>query len=538
MQKVFIGIVVSLFWGASVGAETVQVPWQDFKKLFAESIERDVMKTMPQQAEKEGAHVIETVACRIEIGQKQAQCVMLVQGRHLSGSLVPIPLLPTGTIVRSVQGVSNGSVVITKPGALAFLPTESGAFQCSLSFFLPSTEDDRSHRVTLSLPRGIKVGYSLVLDKELRLVTAPGIQDDNGTYHCGASNELIIRFKPMQALRTTTVIDVELFSRVKLAGTRLIVTTAFQADPGSTTSFLLRLPPEAVYLESTIKNSWITKQEDNAFSMRLPRTGRTAFTLSYALPAKKKSFVLSLPTVKDNTGREGAFVIDDAEDAQISWPTTDVLTQLPVSRLSAPLQALLPDRRYCHALPASAALPLNIRYFKSLPTPPLVLNNMQFFCSFEENGGVLSVLRMQIPAQSMPRLKLGCIEGAKIWSLTVNGVKQKVYTDDDNKWIIPLQQHSASQVELALLTKTKKLSLQGRLEALIPETGIPVRTLQVGIALPDRVDLISLEGAVNSDETCPGDAPREFVGNPYYFSRAFYKGTSMKLAIFYKEPTS
>ena len=133
-------------------------------------------------------------------------------------------------------------------------------------------------------------------------------------------------------------------------------------------------------------------------------------------------------------------------------------------------------------------------------------------------------------------MKIKAIKDMDVWSLKVNNVNQSIHTDADNNWIIPLDGAQSSQVELALLRHGPKLALQGVLEATMPETGLPSRELCVGIALPPRVDLLSLEGSVSPASGEQWQPPAEFVGKPHFFSQSFYKGEGMTLSIAYKEP--
>jgi hypothetical protein len=143
---------------------------------------------------------------------------------------------------------------------------------------------------------------------------------------------------------------------------------------------------------------------------------------------------------------------------------------------------------------------------------------------------------MDVPATAGARLALHAIPGVEIWSLKVNGKSRQVYSDNAETWIIPLAGSESSRVELALLGKSEKLGLHGRLETTIPETGIPAKHLHVGIALPARVQLLSVEGPVSPAPSSKLRVPSEFIGTPYFFSRAFYKGEGMTLAVSYKEP--
>ncbi len=165
---------------------------------------------------------------------------------------------------------------------------------------------------------------------------------------------------------------------------------------------------------------------------------------------------------------------------------------------------------------------------------PVVLDVQDFFTSFDENGSVLSVLVMEVPAAAGPHLRINAIPDVEIWSLTVNARPRKVYMAGDT-WIIPIAEDGMSRVQLALLRKSGKLGLQGSLEASLPATGLPSRTLRVGIALPPRVQLLSLEGPVSPATQTDIEPPDDFVGKPYFFTRSFYKGEGMKLSVVYKE---
>lgn len=166
---------------------------------------------------------------------------------------------------------------------------------------------------------------------------------------------------------------------------------------------------------------------------------------------------------------------------------------------------------------------------------PVVLDTQDFFISFDENGSMLAVIVMNVPAAAGPHLKLHVIPDVDIWSLTVNDRPRKVYRQADH-WIIPVAEDGVSRVRLALLRKSGKLGLQGSLETHLPATGLPSRTLRVGIALPPRVQLLSLEGAVSPAGHADWQTPADFVGKPYFFSRSFYEGDGMKLTVSYKEP--
>ncbi len=177
-------------------------------------------------------------------------------------------------------------------------------------------------------------------------------------------------------------------------------------------------------------------------------------------------------------------------------------------------------------------------HFKEVTTPPIVLDCVSYFTSFEENGSVLCVLVMDVPKEAGSYLKIDSIPGTRIWSLKVNHQNMRIYSNGENdaKWVIPLSGKKTSHVELAVIQQGGKLGLHGRLETSLPGMELAARKVNLAIALPHRVRLISFEGPLNSDSKSPVPPPKEFIGDPYYFSRSFYKGKGMKVAVMYKEP--
>lgn len=176
--------------------------------------------------------------------------------------------------------------------------------------------------------------------------------------------------------------------------------------------------------------------------------------------------------------------------------------------------------------------------FQAVDSPPIVLDSVTCFTSFEESGSSLSVLIMTVPSEAGDYFKLKSLPNTSIWSLKVNGVKRAVYHSDSKgkDWILPLAKGKASHIELALLGKGKKIGLRGRLEVTLPGMEFPARKANIAIGLPPRVQLVSFEGTVAPDSTFSIKAPEEFIGKPYYFSKSFYKGEGINIVASYKEP--
>jgi hypothetical protein len=185
---------------------------------------------------------------------------------------------------------------------------------------------------------------------------------------------------------------------------------------------------------------------------------------------------------------------------------------------------------------APGAAPVERKRLSAVDTPPVVLDTLYCFTSFTEGGGALTVLALDVPVEAGAWLKVKRVPQAEIWSLKINGSRESLYAEKEGDWMVPLAGGRRSRVELAFLQKGEALGLRGRLESRLPATGIPARKLFFGVGLPDRVDLISVEGNLTPAAGDSWPVPPEFVGKRHFFSRAFYNGEGMKAAFFYKEP--
>lgn len=542
MKRSLLMLIALSFSGAALAEGTVSVPWTEFSKLYRERVERELMETHAIAPDKQPqVHTVESAVYRLTVGSESAKGDVLVSGRIISGDPEPIPLFGRDIVITKTEQISGGSLVAGPEGAgqIAFLPDDStNEFQVMLSFLVEPGEDSRSRTVAFDIPSAIKNSLSVKLSDETMLLECPGIRDATGIYRFSAATSLNVRFKDKKSVSTTALAEIDTISQIRLQGQRAIVTTTFapiQRLPGA---FTLRMSADAQFVSSSLKASWIQKEQDGAYEIRIPPNEQSGFTMQFAVAESKVpgSFDLALPSVKDNNGREGDFVVDEPDGGQISLVGEELVSRIPVTKLSRTFVGVFQKKRFYSHIAPNKGFKLNIRRFKSVPSSPIVLDSLRFFTSFEENGGVLSVLAMDIPPEMGPRMKLKSVPGAEIWSLTVNGRKRKVYMDNGGAWVIPLEAGATSRVQLALLGKGPKLGLHGSLEAVLPETGLPARTVQVGIALPERVQLLSLEGPVNPAAGDSWESPVEFVGQPYFFSRSFYKGQEMKLAVFYKQP--
>lgn len=257
---------------------------------------------------------------------------------------------------------------------------------------------------------------------------------------------------------------------------------------------------------------FVPVQEDNRsrfVTFSIPRAVKNALSLD----ATKDLTIVEAPGVSDKTG---VYNFSSKRDLSIRYTRKNAATKT----LAEKEQSLA-------------------KQFEALHTPPIVLDTVSLFTSFEENGNVLSVLQMDVPPEAGSFLTLQAVAESEIWNLKINGQKRKIYGNNEKgqaQWIIPLVQGKMSHVELATIQQTSKLGLRGKLETQLPGIGLPARKLHVALALPERVELMSVEGPVSPAAKMYTDPPREFVGKAYHFSRSFHKGEKIHIALSYKEP--
>ena len=542
MNKLVLILAVALVSHAAAGEESVSVPWSEFKSLYAESIERRIMASLEApDAKVPQVHSVEEAVYSLKIEENRVLGEVLISGRVVSGDPEVIRLFGRDVVIAKTRHVTGGSLIAGqgKDAGVAFLPDGTvPEFQVELSFLVHAREDSTSRFATFAIPSALKNGVSVELADTLRLVEEPGIVDGDGVFRFSAASDLTVRFRDEKSVTASSPIEIDTFSDIRLQGKRAMISTVLVAAQPWPSAFVLHGGPGCQYVGSSLRNSWITPLAEGAYEIKIPPDLGDMFTIQMTVDESESAgaYSIRLPSIEGNNGREGDFVLEEPDDGRISLVGKGLVQHLPVARLGETIARAAGGKRLHMHIPEREALALSVERFRSVATPETVLDRQSFFISYEENGNVLSVLSLDLPPDVGPRMELKAVPQTEIWSLTVNGQKRKVYGNDAGMWIIPLEEGKPSHVELALLRKGEALGLHGRLEGTLPATEIPSRAVEVAIALPARVQLLSLEGPLSPASKRSGEMPIEFVGQPYFFSRSFYKGQGMEFAVAYKEP--
>lgn len=517
--------------------ENVVVPWEELKTLYREKMEREFEESLEKEPQ---VYSIDEARYLVRLLPDGAEIDVLVSGRSVSGDPAPIPLFGEGAVVTSVSQVTGGTIMTPSDlEATAILPESEGvAFQLVARLLAQATEDKGETRISVPIPRALQNVLEIDVPSGLQLLEAQGIADAGGVYHFSASSTLSLRYADTARLEAATVIQVDTLSRISAQRGRTFFTTHFYPDRAVPKSLILQAPEGAKYLSSSLRTSSIHELDDGTYELKIPEEQSEVFSIEWAIdtPNDGEPTTLRLPTIEGNGGQQGRFVLEEPEDGQVTASAEGLVTRIPIERLPDALRAAVDGAQFYANVPVENVITLTPSRFQPVSTPTTVLESQYLFVSFEENGNVLSVLVLDVPPDVGPRLEWKALPGAEIWSLTVNGAKKKVYGGDEGTWMIPLDNGQPSHVELAFLEEKEKLGLYGRLEATVPETGLPSQEIGIGIALPSRVELLSMEGPVSPAQGEQWPVPVEFLGTRYFFSRAFYKGEGMSLAVSYKEP--
>lgn len=183
-------------------------------------------------------------------------------------------------------------------------------------------------------------------------------------------------------------------------------------------------------------------------------------------------------------------------------------------------------------------MPATSNLMAEVDTPDVVLDAVSFFISFTEDGSVLSAISLVLPANASNQLELDPIEGAEVWSLSVNDKSRSLYSSPGQKWIIPLEPNVDSHITLAYLTRGSKLGLEGRLDFNIPATGLTARRVDLAVGLPERMQMLAMDSDLQPAHGKKQPLFESFSGRPHYFSKPFYRGHALTSSIIYQEPVN
>lgn len=537
---IIIAAALLLFATEAFPEETVSVPWPEFRALFEQNLERKFEARQPK-APLPQVHTLDSAVYRLAFKDGHVQGRFTLTGRVLEGGPEAIPLFQTALVIDTIENVSGGHLLCRPESspAIVFYPQGPGPFTIEATFLAPLVEDHRQGTVSFAIPKALNNIVHFGADDLPRLLSEPGIQAPDGGFRFAACDRLTLKVAKADAAREKVAPKVDLFSTLRWESGTLLLETFFWPRQPLPVTCEVQTPRGFSLVSTSLAAADLHQVDETRFQVRAPSGAALPFSMIQARrqPENDLFEAFVLPFIPGNSGSQGNLVLEQPHHHHIRVAQPADPARLPLAAAAEEVQAVLGQTGYFLRLDPETPLTLALRRFREISVPPIVLDTVAFYTAVEENGNQLSTLVLDVPADAGGRLAVKAAEEARIWRLLVNGTPRNVYSQEDGTWMIPLDSGQVSHVELAVLTQGDKLGLQGRLSAQMPATGLPCQRLVVGIALPERVDLLSVEGAVSPAVNDPLDPPASFlVGRPYYFTRAFYKGESLSLAVAYKEP--
>jgi hypothetical protein len=514
-------------------------PWEELKALYRAQITQELISgnAIPEPSP---VVVIDEAHYRLKIAAERVEGEFEIVGRLVSGKPVPVPLFGPELVLRAGGEVTGATLLPAgEQGGTQYLP-ETGAesFRVAASFLTQSTEERGIRTLTLAIPQALRNLVQLELEDGLRLLEAPGIPGPEGEYYLASGEVLQMRYASAAAEVESRAPEVDLFTRVVVSERRVVLETHGVPVRGLPDAALLRLPEGAQLVSTSLKSSEIAPRDSGVYELSGSIDSRQPFVVECALTLPEDGTALSvtLPSIEGNVGREGRFVVVEPDDAQVSAQGDNLVANIPVARLGDGFST----EGYAHfmQLPAGQPLTLTVTRYHAEEVIDTVLESQILHVTFDETGRSLSTLRLELPPELGPRLVLDPVADGEIWSLTVNGVSRQVYTDSDGAWVVPLDTGNASIVELAFLREGDPVGIHGTLQIAVPRTGFGAKMLFVGVDLPERVELQSVDGPVNTKVASDGGRPEGLADTPYVFSQPFYKGEGMAISVSYKEPVN
>ncbi len=508
-------VLATGFLPANAAEPAVTIPWQEFQQLYAAQ-----QKTV-EQPQVTARYSIQRAAYSFTPADNQLTGSVSISGEWLAGEPEPIPLFSSELAITDIQKIDGGALVSTAAG---YQLLANGQLPFSLEL-----------EVAISAANGGKYALAIppALSNRLSIANTSNSTRDAVAYGDGLIplGDGEFTFASRQQLQFTVAkplpappLSIDMVSQFTLASSRLqqqlwLMSDATQRD---------------VTLKFDSKLTWLRSpagQLQKAGEITLERlpAGKPVL-LRFEKPWRAEPILL--PTITDNRGEQGLYTINSPLSGQLvaADSSNHTLATVPVAlKTTLPGVSRLQQTR-------QKSLSLQFQPYTAVEQPPLIVDNVSFYSSYANDGRQLSTLRLTVPAGYGKQLSIPPVADAEVWSLAVNGHNKPLYKNSESGWVVPLSGGGDALIELTWIQQRPQLGLQGELPLNIPPLGLAARSLSVVLALPPRLELLSMESDLSpaAANAVPRSVPLH--GKPRFFSRPFYRGEAITAALYYREP--
>lgn len=515
----------------------VKMPLVTYKALLMEHLEREKEKSAGPKEEKNEWSLDES-HFKVMPGRKQISVGCRIEGRMLKGKPGEKIKLFNSTLLMTGAMKETACNLVSCDDALYVVPTVAGGgkFSAEFSFAVIPSEGLDSSSCKIPVPYCLKNVLDVETVKGIRLLSADGANIAPSSYAVASGTNCEMRFKPESAeAEIARVPDIDIFCDITIEKRRTLVTAHFLPHQDSVREFSVKLPDAARVTSLSLPGSAVERIPGDILKITVPEKNKTVFQISFMLEnsGSDGSVKFLLPKVQGNAGREGLFVIKEPENANIVFAAKGDIED---SALPHSFSELNISKDSCVREALKGELAFNIRYLEKVKAPEFVADAIYFMTNFSENGNIMTTMYLSLPA-GFPdnKLMIKKVKGSEIWGLKVNGVNSSVLEFDKDTWVIPLNRSEKSDIELSFLSKGEKTGLRGRLEALLPDTGLSTEKLFFTALLPEHLEVVSADSPLAPFAGTPRPLPKGFKGKSYSFSGSFCKGSTISTALEYNE---
>lgn len=515
----------------------VKMPLVTYKALLMEHLEREKEKTAGPKEEKNEWSLDES-HFKVLPGRKQVSAECRIEGRMLKGKPGEKIKLFNETLLLTGPIKATGCNLVSQDGALYVVPSVAGAgkFSAEFSFAFMTEEGLDSLSCRIPVPNCLKNIIDIEAVKGIKLISSDGANVGPASYAAASGISCNLRLKAeSENAEIVRAPDIDVFCDVTPEKKCSLVTAYFVSRQDSVREFSVKLPANSRVTFLSLPGSAVERTSGDVLKITLPEKEKGIFQIKFMIENSGSGGLtrFRLPIIEGNAGREGLFIIREPENANIVFTAKGDVEDSAMPQ-SFPELNIPKDLSVREALKGELAF--TMKYLERVKMPEFVADAIYFMTNFSENGNILTSMYLSLPV-GFPdsKLLIKKVKGSEIWGLKINGIDLSMLEFDKDTWAIPVNRSEKSDIELSLLSKGEKTGLHGRLEAVLPDTGLSAEKLFFTALLPAHLEVISADSPLAPYNGDPLPPPKGFKGRSYSFSGSFCKGSVITTALEYNE---